>query len=344
MSKTDAGAMRARSAELMKSRARKNSYTQGGNRVYFFGKPDNDPGNTAQKGYSDCSSAVRAAIRAAAGIDIGSNTNAQVRNRGNALIVDQTDGYYPDESKLKPGDCLYFKGNTSHTLDVGHVEMYTGDNECYGHGSGTGPTRKNLRDYCKSRATSRRRYFMALRWIFDDEEGEVDLSDSTLGARLIKLRSPRMTGSDVRDLQRILIELGFDVGSYGADGEYGAATAAAVKAFQRTVSGLEVDGEYGPLTHAALMAAASAQEGEPPTDEPDEPESPEEPEDAQEPTVEITGGSVYVRKGPDTGYGWTTVAQRGQTYAHIATARNGWLCIKIGDGTGWVSDRYARLV
>ena len=56
------------------------------------------------------------------------------------------------QEKLLPGDCLYFKGNKSHFKDVGHVEMYTGPNECWGHGSGTGPTKKDLRDYCRRRA------------------------------------------------------------------------------------------------------------------------------------------------------------------------------------------------
>lgn len=330
--------LRRLTVAYMTGRVRKNSYTQGGNRKYFFGKPDNTPGNTTQKGYSDCSSAVQAAIQAAAGIDIGSNTNAQIRNRANGLIVDQTDGYYPDESKLKPGDCLYFKGNTSHTLGVGHVEMYTGDNECYGHGSGTGPTKKNLRDYCKGRASSSRRYFMAIRWITDGTENDVDLANSTLGDRLLKYRSPLMTGSDVRDLQTLLVTLGYSVGGSGIDGEYGQMTAAAVREFQNGVPGLTADGEYGPLTHAALMRAVSEAEGEPETD------APEDAPEADAPMVEITGGSVNVRKGPETGYGVITIARDGERYPHIATARNGWLCIKIGDGTAWVSNKYARLL
>ena len=171
---------RAYAAELMKSREKKNSYTMQSKRGYFFGYPDNKPGNTTQKGYSDCSAAVRAAIKAATGIDIGSNTSAQINNRNKkGLIVHETDGYYPDESKLLPGDCLYFKGNTEHPLDVGHVEMYTGPNECYGHGSGTGPTKKNLKDYCKSRASSKKRYFMAIRWILDGD-GEAQDKPETI--------------------------------------------------------------------------------------------------------------------------------------------------------------------
>lgn len=166
-----ASELRAKAVQYMKDRTKKNSYTQGSKRTYFFGYPDNKPGNKTQKGHSDCSAAVRAAIKAATGIDIGSNTSAQINNRNTkGVIVDQTSGYYPDESKLLPGDCLYFKGNTSHPLDVGHVEMYTGKNECYGHGSGTGPTKKNLKSYCKSRGNSKKRYFMAIRWIKDDTD------------------------------------------------------------------------------------------------------------------------------------------------------------------------------
>ena len=54
---------RAEAVRLMKSRAKLNTYTNGGDRKYFFGKPDNVPGNTTQKGWSDCSSAVRKAIQ-----------------------------------------------------------------------------------------------------------------------------------------------------------------------------------------------------------------------------------------------------------------------------------------
>lgn len=340
MANLNAEALRELAVGYMTGRKSKNSYTQGSKRTYFFGYPDNEPGNTTQRGYSDCSSAVGASIRAASGINIGSNTSAQINNRGKGAVVDQTDGYYPDESRLKPGDCLYFKGNTSHPMDVGHVEMYTGNNECYGHGSGTGPTKKNLRDYCRSRASSRKRYFMAIRWITDGTENDVDLANSTLGDRLLKYRSPLMTGSDVRDLQTLLVSLGYSVGGSGIDGEYGQMTAAAVREFQGDVPGLTADGEYGPLTHAALMRAVTEAEGEQPEDAPETPDAPE----ADEPVVEITGGTVNVRKGPETGYGVITIARDGERYPHIATARNGWLCIKIGDGTAWVSNKYARLI
>lgn len=181
-----ANEMRTRAVEYMTGRKGKNSYTQGAKRKYFFGYPDNQIGNTAQTGFSDCSSAVRKAIQAASGIDIGSNTSAQINNRAKkGKVVDSTNGYFPDESKLKIGDCLYFKGNSGHPLDVGHVEMYTGKNECYGHGSGKGPTKKNLRAYCKSRAGSKKRYFMAVRWIPDDASDESPASGISNGITIV---------------------------------------------------------------------------------------------------------------------------------------------------------------
>lgn len=156
---------RALSVRLMISRKGRNTYTNGSKRQYFFGYPQE-----GQDGYSDCSSAVREAIRRAAKIYIGSNTDAQIRNYKKGILVENTSNSYPDESKLKPGDCLYFKGNRNHVKQVGHVEMYTGPNECWGHGSGKGPTKKNLRKYCQQRAAKGKRYFCAIRWIPDDEE------------------------------------------------------------------------------------------------------------------------------------------------------------------------------
>lgn len=58
-------------------------------------------------------------------------------------------------------------------------------------------------------------------------------------------------GEDVKALQQMLIDRGYDLGKWGADGSYGAQTAEAVKAFQRSC-GLTADGICGPKTWAAL--------------------------------------------------------------------------------------------
>lgn len=285
--------------KYMTSRKALNSYTQGGKRTYFFGYPDNTVGNTTQKGYSDCSSAVRAAIKAATGIDIGSNTSAQINNRNKkGLIVHETTGYYPDESKLLPGDCIYFKGNSSHPLDVGHVEMYIGNGQCCGHGSGTGPKIRNMRDYCKDRATASRRYFMAIRWIKDDavtDDGETILAYGS-------------EGEDVKILQMNLIALGFDLGPYGADGDFGPATQAALIAFQENAR-LSSTGVYDAETKAHLESAMNAV-GD--TDIPVD--------NLPVPIlngVTIKAGTWNVRKGPGTEFAAAGVVRGGEQYEKV---------------------------
>ena len=62
------------------------------------------------------------------------------------------------------------------------------------------------------------------------------------------------SGDYVKECQEILLKLGYNLGSYGADGKYGNKTVEAVKAFQRD-RGLDADGVCGPKTWAALDAA-----------------------------------------------------------------------------------------
>ena len=62
------------------------------------------------------------------------------------------------------------------------------------------------------------------------------------------------TGDDVVYLQECLIQLGYDLSPYGADGKFGAKTQAAVISFQRS-HGLTPDGVVGPMTWEALEKA-----------------------------------------------------------------------------------------
>ena len=59
------------------------------------------------------------------------------------------------------------------------------------------------------------------------------------------------SGEWVTYLQAKLIQLGYDVGSTGADGKFGAKTETAVKAFQKD-RGLTADGVVGQKTWAAI--------------------------------------------------------------------------------------------
>lgn len=59
-------------------------------------------------------------------------------------------------------------------------------------------------------------------------------------------------GEDVRAMQGALIARGCSCGKWGADGDFGNDTYAALRAFQHR-NGLTMDGEYGPLTASKLL-------------------------------------------------------------------------------------------
>lgn len=63
-------------------------------------------------------------------------------------------------------------------------------------------------------------------------------------------------GEAVEELQKLLLDLGYKLPEYGADGDYGSETVKAVKKFQ-SENGLDADGICGPKTWAALRAATS---------------------------------------------------------------------------------------
>ncbi|ERK31081.1 peptidoglycan-binding domain-containing protein [Clostridium intestinale] len=70
------------------------------------------------------------------------------------------------------------------------------------------------------------------------------------------------TGQGVKEIQSILIGLGYDLGSWGADGDFGSKTDEAVRAFQRK-QGITVDGIVGPETIGRLNQAISPKQSQP---------------------------------------------------------------------------------
>ena len=77
---------------------------------------------------------------------------------------------------------------------------------------------------------------------------EVAPSIPTVTATILRKGS---AGPEVKSLQKKLLQIGYYLGSYGADGDYGDATVTAVRKFQKDNS-LAVDGEAGPNTLAAV--------------------------------------------------------------------------------------------
>ena len=77
----------------------------------------------------------------------------------------------------------------------------------------------------------------------------VRVSAQVVEERLLMLTAPMLRGTDVADLQKALIANG--AAGLAPDGIFGAATDAAVRAYQ-TANGLTADGIVGPATRAAL--------------------------------------------------------------------------------------------
>ena len=109
-----------------------------------------------EKGWGDCSGTVWYWYNKLFGINIGANTQAQINSdKGKRVEVNIYNGI-PDEGKMEKGDLLFFRGNDdSRTEGVGHVEMYIGNSQIFGHGSGIGGTVKNMAAYCKSRQSQK---------------------------------------------------------------------------------------------------------------------------------------------------------------------------------------------
>lgn len=105
-----------------------------------------------ESGYGDCSGTVWYWYYKLFNIHIGANTEAQIKSsKGRDVSLEIVNGV-PDEYKMKKGDLLYFRGkDNSRTKGVGHVEMYIGNGQIFGHGSGIGGTVKNMREYCLKR-------------------------------------------------------------------------------------------------------------------------------------------------------------------------------------------------
>lgn len=142
------------------------------------------------------------------------------------------------------------------------------------------------------------------------------------------------TGEAVRELQEGLLQLGYELPMYGADGEFGSETEKAVKAFQSDC-GLNPDGKYGEKTREAMrLALVGMDTGE---KLPDQSES-------KNVVIVSEGGVVNVRKGNATTYGRITQVKPGMLFEHVATAANGWNAIVVGAQVGWVSGEYSRLI
>ena len=157
-------------------------------------------------------------------------------------------------------------------------------------------------------------------------EGTVTPSKpDALGDRIIKYGCE---GQDVKLMQEMLLKLGYDLGKWGCDGDFGDCTELALKAFQQKAS-IAVDGECGPQTLAALREALSVLEDQTPTGR----------------TVLISGGNCYIRTAPNTTGKIVGVAHNGDKLPYGGEISvGGWPMIEHEGRNAWVSGKYGKLI
>lgn len=152
-------------------------------------------------------------------------------------------------------------------------------------------------------------------------EGVVEAKEYALGDRIIRMDD---VGADVRVMQEYLLALGYDVGKYGTDGEYGEDTRRALLGFQ-TDHGLEPDGEYGEQTHAALMAAVERFQDVPVI----------QPGEGGQ-LVVLDDDNWNVRTGPGTAYAKVGMLRPGDTVQELNT--EGWKVVRFNGEARFVNE------
>ena len=176
-------------------------------------------------------------------------------------------------------------------------------------------------------------------------------TEYTLGTRTLKKGAK---GTDVKALQEFLMQLGYALPEYGADGDFGNETETALKKLQAR-AGVKQDGVYGSETHKALMDATADNDAGKESEQPDEPEQPNKPEQPEEPTqpdapdtpttkrvrIVCGSGSVNIRAGNGTQYDRITAVQNGASLEWVATAENGWHAVVVNARVGWASGKYS---
>lgn len=160
-------------------------------------------------------------------------------------------GYYKAQGRYnstpKYGDQIFFKqnGEIVHTGIVSGVTSTTVSTI-------EGNSSNMVKEHTYSRSDSYIAGYGHPKYDADDGVGYT--TESTTTSTILK---KGRTGNAVKELQANLIKLGYSCGAAGADGDFGAATLAAVKQFQKD-KGLTVDGEAGPITLAAIATSVAA--------------------------------------------------------------------------------------
>ena len=246
----------------------KTANSGGGNWTKFAGFLDSIVGfyNGPKNGYAWCDVFVDYLFVKIFGLDAGREMLCQPMNSAGAGCL-YSSQYYKNAGRWfgspQPGDQIFFTyaaGEVSHTGIVEEVKdntvttiegnssdqvarrAYTLSNpSIYGYGRPRWEYASSIEGCASTGSSSAEKEAHA-------KSGE---SHSSSQAKSYGMLIRGSEGEAVKDLQQKLIDLGYDIGRYGADGEFGSETLRAVKQFQKD-HGLDVDGVVGEMTMEAI--------------------------------------------------------------------------------------------
>ena len=154
---------------------------------------------------------------------------------------------------------------------------------------------------------------------------EKPVNPSNSAFELTRVLKRGCKGNDVKQLQEALMKLGYKLPKYGADGDFGSETEAAVKQFQKDYH-LTVDGEFGTRCLSALTLALSAQKP------------------AVKRYVKVTGGAVYVRTAPNTNGRILGIVHTGDKLPYQGEdSKDGWHLVEYSGQNAWISGKYSSI-
>ncbi len=160
--------------------------------------------------------------------------------------------YFQDQKKFdknpKVGDIVFFDWQGDGTSDhVGIVEKVLGNNQV---GTIEGNTSYNNNSN-GGEVMRRKRKLSAIQGFAHPDYDQVstyhDEDVPSWPGYYIMLTSPLQKGHDIKEWQEQMIEIGYDLGSYGADGAFGQKSHQALLQFQKDKN-LDKDGVIGPIT------------------------------------------------------------------------------------------------
>ena len=157
--------------------------------------------------------------------------------------------------------CCVFRQDQTDKKTMKHTGFNLGDGytvDCRGHATGT--VKKLTSSYPWT-------HYAIPKGAYEEIDAPSPVPDTNSGTRSTVRKG--IKGDDVKTLQEGLLALGYPLPKYGADGDFGSETLAALKTFQ-TNCGLTVDGVCGPATWTKLDALLNAEQAAPvPDPEPD---------------------------------------------------------------------------